>query len=139
MLQGLQALITAIEIVGSFLWVGLIYPEKDRGLVRRIGSAVGVVLATALTILQRNIAMYSRYYLIFCIILCTLICFLRFGIFCEQSGFCVGTAGYFENRQNYYISVCKMCCYGNAVFHVFFKGQICVFVIREIPVYYTDF
>ncbi len=79
MLQGLQALITAIEIVGSFLWVGLIYPEKDRGLVRRIGSAVGVVLATALTILQRNIAMYSRYYLIFCIILCTLICFLRFG------------------------------------------------------------
>ena len=41
MLQGLQALITAIEIVGSFLWVGLTYPGKDRGLVRRIGSPSG--------------------------------------------------------------------------------------------------
>ncbi len=93
MLQGLQALITAIEIVGSFLWVGLIYPEKDRGLVRRIGSAVGVVLATALTIFQRNIAMYSRYYLIFCIILCTLICFLRFG---RKRRYLVMMAFYYE-------------------------------------------
>ncbi len=93
MLQGLQALITAIEIMGSFLWVGLIYPEKDRGLVRRIGSAVGVVLVTALTIFQRNIAMYSRYYLILCIILCTLICFLRFG--CKRR-YLVMTAFYYE-------------------------------------------
>ena len=41
MLQGLQALITVIEIVGFFFWIGLIYPERDRGLARRIGSAVG--------------------------------------------------------------------------------------------------
>ena len=93
MLQGLQALITAIEIVGSFLWVGLIYPGKDRGLVRRIGSAIGVVLVMALTILQRNIAMYSRHYLILCIILCTLICFLRFG---RKRRYLVMTAFYYE-------------------------------------------
>ena len=115
MLQGLQALITAIEIVGSFLWVGLIYPERDRGLARRIGSAVGAVLVTALTIFQRNIAMYSRHYLIFCIVLCTLICFLRFGCkrrylvmtaFYYETIYCLDLltgifAGYFVNNQEF--------------------------------------
>lgn len=79
MLWGLQAIITVIEIAGSFVWVRMFYPERKEDLIHRAVYVAGVVLAIGLTIMQRNMVMYSRYYLLICIALCSLICFCRFG------------------------------------------------------------
>ncbi len=79
MLQGVQALITVIEIVGSFIWVRLLYAPKKSSLIKKIVYVVGVILIVALTIFQRSGAMYSRHYLLLCIGLCSLIYFWRFG------------------------------------------------------------
>lgn len=78
MLRGLQALITVIEIVGSFIWVRLLYSQKESSLLKKIMYVAGVILIIALTIFQRNGAMYSRYYLLICIGLSSLVYFLRF-------------------------------------------------------------
>ena len=79
MLWGLQALITIVEVVGSFVWTGWFIPKSDCRLIRKILYVTGIVLFTALTIFQRSLAMYSRYYLLFCILVCSIILFLRFG------------------------------------------------------------
>lgn len=79
MLWGAQVLITVIEIVGSFVWVRLLYNQKKTSLNRKIKYVVGIILIIALTIAQRNVAMYSRYYLLICITFCSLVFFLRFG------------------------------------------------------------
>ena len=78
MLRGLQALITVIEIVGSFIWVRLLYSQKESSLLKKIMYVAGVILIIALTIFQRNGAMYSRYYLLICIGLSSLVYFLQF-------------------------------------------------------------
>lgn len=79
MLWGLQALITIIEIVGSFIWVRGFIPKSNSRLLRKIVYVVSIVLFTALTIFQRSLAMYSRFYLLFCVLICSIICVLRFG------------------------------------------------------------
>lgn len=79
MLRGVQALITVIEIIGSFIWVRLFYSQKESRLIKKIIYVFGVILIIALTIVQRNGAMYSRYYLLICIGLSSLVYFLRFG------------------------------------------------------------
>ena len=79
MLWGLQVIITVIEIAGSFVWVRMFYPERKEDLIHRAVYVAGVVLAIGLTIMQRSIAIYSRHYLVFCIVLCSLICFWRCG------------------------------------------------------------
>lgn len=79
MLQGVQAFITVIEVVGSFIWVRLLYVPKKSSLIKKIVYVVGVILIVALTIFQRNVAMYSRHYLLICIELCSLVYFWRFG------------------------------------------------------------
>lgn len=79
MLQGVQAFITVIEVVGSFIWVRLLYVPKKSSLIKKIVYVVGVILIVALTIFQRNVAMYSRHYLLICIGLCSLVYFWRFG------------------------------------------------------------
>lgn len=79
MLQGVQALITVIEIVGSFIWVRLLYAPKKSSPIKKIVYVAGVMLIIALTIFQRNVAMYSRHYLLFCIGLSSLVYFGRFG------------------------------------------------------------
>ena len=115
MLWGLQALITIVEVVGSFVWTGWFIPKSDCRLIRKILYVTGIVLFTALTIFQRSLAMYSRYYLLFCILVCSIILFLRFGykiswlflmafyfetIYCLDLFLCI-FIGHFTNNANF--------------------------------------
>ncbi len=79
MLWCMQAVLTIIEVGGSFWWVGLFYPEKQNIRPRRLLFAAGAGTMAVLTIIQRGIAMYSRWYLLFCIVFCSLTCFVRLG------------------------------------------------------------
>lgn len=60
MLWGLQALITIIEIVGSFIWVRGFIPKSNSRLLRKIVYVVSIVLFTALTIFQRSLGTVTK-------------------------------------------------------------------------------
>lgn len=115
MLWGLQALITIVEIVGSFVWTGWFIPKNDCRLIRKIVYVTGIVSVIILTVFQRSIVMYSRYYLLLCILICSIICFLRFGykrgyflliafyyetIYCLDLFLCI-LVGHFTNNMNF--------------------------------------
>lgn len=79
MLWCMQAVLTIIEVTGSFWWVGLFYPEKQNIRQRKLLFVAGTSTMVVLTIIRREIAMYSRWYLLFCIVFCSLICFVWLG------------------------------------------------------------
>ena len=115
MLWGLQALITIVEVVGSFVWTGWFIPKSDCRLIKKIVYVTGIVSVIILTVFQRSIVMYSRYYLLLCILICSIICCLRFGykggyvfliafyyetVYCMDLFLCI-LVGYYINNMNF--------------------------------------
>lgn len=75
----LQAILTVAEMVGAFFWIKLFVREQKNSPGRKAVLFIGVGLIALLTILQRNAIMYSRWYLIICILLYSLVCFAVYG------------------------------------------------------------
>ena len=69
----IQAFLVFIEIGMALRYVGVIYDLRVCTIPRKLLLTVGIAGIVILTNYQRNLTMYSRIYLIFCIACCTLI------------------------------------------------------------------
>lgn len=88
-----QTLLTAAEIIGAYWLAGQVLQERTSGW-RKYVLWIGMGLTIALTVYQRTFAMYSRIWLIFSILFCsvvTLICYGR-----RRNFVCFIYAIYFE-------------------------------------------
>ncbi len=141
MLWALQAIITTVEVVGSFIWLGKINPVKSGSKIRKAVFVLGVIFAAALTVIQRGIVMYSRWYLLLCIMLCTLISFILFRFQCSnffaialyyETVYCMDLlltmlVGYFNNNP-YVLTAQQYLLSGNRI-AVLLAGRVMAVII----------
>ena len=75
MLLVIQSALSVLEIVGAFLWIALWGRKKENKNWKKWIYVLLIGITCALTVFQRSGSMYSRWYLLICIVLCSLSCF----------------------------------------------------------------
>ena len=93
MLWVVQAVLSVIEIAGGFLWGDLFVREIHQKPHKRIKLLAGVLIISVLTIYQRYWSMYSRWYLLICIALCSMVGCWVYG---KNLRYCFAVASYYE-------------------------------------------
>lgn len=90
----MQAVLSVLEIIGVFYWIRIFAERRRMSAGKKILTAAGVACVCGLTVAQREVAMYSRLYLLFCILIMWI---LVQEVFDEKKLFLLGlTAAYLE-------------------------------------------